>query len=212
MQDNNTDYQCKFREILQTSTSFKEVQDKINNLISNSGSYFKISSVHYVKYPTEGFKIFYSVSLPFSERDTSYSELRNFIRGFSNIYGFVMFGFNDVPLISEAFKDLLGKITRFSVVAEQYEETCKEDRKFELNEIQKESKELHSRLNFLVQKENRILHEIQCDVDQFVSEHIKVINEIQCTEEHSIKFLTENPTMTTLLAILQEQGSKRCLS
>ena len=204
MQDTNTDYQYKYREILQTGTSFEEVQDRVDTLINYSGAYFKINSVHYVKYPVEGFKIFYSVGVPISQRNKSYAELINFLRGFSDTAGFLLFEFHDVPLIAEKFKSLLGKITGFSVVVEQYEETCKEDRKFELNEIQKESKELRSRLNFLVQKENRILHEIQCNVDQFVSNHIKVINDIQCTEEHSIKFLTENPTKTTLLAILQE--------
>ena len=204
MQDTNIDYQYKYREILQTSTSFEEVQDRIDTLIKYSGSYFKINSVHYVKYPVEGFKIFYSVGVPFSQRNKSYSELRNFLRGFSDTAGFLLFKFHDVPLIAEKFKSIFGKITRLSAVAEEYEEVCKEEYGFELNEIQKESEELRSRLNFLVQKENRILQEIQNDTNQFINEHVKAINGIYDTEEHSIKFLTENPTMTTLRAILQE--------
>ena len=204
----NIDYQYKYREILQTSTSFEEVKDRVNSLIDNSGARFGIGSVHYVKYPVEGFKIFCFSSHPFSQRDKSYAELKNFLRGFSDTAGFALFKFHDVPLIAEKFKSLLGKITRFSVVVEQYEETCKEDRKFELNEIQKEFKELRSRLNFLVQKENRILHEIQDEVSRFIRRSISDIDSLYGTEEHSIKFLTENPTKTTLLAILQEQVSK----
>lgn len=208
MQNTEANYQCKFKEILQTSTSFKEIQDKINNLISNSGGYFCINSVHYVKYPIEGLKIFYSLSLPHDERDESYSNLVNFLRKFSNTFGFLLFEYEDVPLISEKVMSCLVSLKRLAAIAEYHEECCNEDHRFELNEIQKESKELRNRLNFLVQKENKILQEIRNEVDQFIRRSISDIDILYSTEEHLIKFLTENPTKTMLLAILQEQGSK----
>jgi hypothetical protein len=208
MQDTNIDYQYKYREILQTSTSFEEVQDRIDTLINYSGAYFKINSVHYVKYPVEGFKVFYSVGVHFLQRDKSYSELKNFLRGFSDTAGFLLFKFHDVPLISEKVMSCLVSIRGLAAIAEYHEECCNEDHRFELNEIQKESKELRNRLNFLVQKENKILQEIRNEVDQFIKRSISDIDILYSTEESSIKFLTENPTKTTLLAILQEQGSK----
>lgn len=208
MQNTETNYQFKFREILKSSTSFKEIQDKINNLISNSCGYFCINSVHYVKYPIEGLKIFYSLSLPHDERDESYSNLVNFLRKFSNTFGFLLFEYEDVPLISEKVMNCLVPLRRLAAIAEYYEECCNEDHRLELNEIQRESRELHSRLNFLVQKENKILQEIRNEVDQFIKCSISDIDSLYGTEEHSIKFLTENPTKTALLAILQEQGSK----
>lgn len=204
MQNIGTSYQFKFREILNSSTSFKEIQDKINNLISNSGGYFCINSVHYVKYPIEGLKIFYSLSLPHDERDESCSNLVNFLRKFSNTFGFLLFEYGDVPLISEKIMSCLVSIKRLAAIAEYHEECCNEDHRFELNEIQKESKELRNRLNFLVQKENKILQEIRNEVDQFIRRSISDIDILYSTEESSIKFLTENPTMTTLLAILQD--------
>ena len=202
------DYQYKYREILQTSISFEEVQDRIFTLINYSGSYFKINSVHYVKYPAEGFKIFYSVGVPFSQRDKSYSELKNFLRGFSDTTGFLLFKFHDIPLIAEKCMNALVSIRRLDLFAEYHEGCLNEEHRFELNEIKKESKELRDRLNFLVQKENKILQEIQDEVTQFIRRSISDIDSLYGTEEHSIKFLTENPTMTTLRAILQEQGSK----
>ena len=204
MQDSNIDYQYKFREILQTSTSFEEVKDRINALISNSGARFSISSVHYVKYPVEGFKIFCFSSYPFSQRNKSYSELKNFLRGFSDTAGFLLFEFNDVPLISEKIMSCLVSIKRLAAIAEYHEECCNEDHRFELNQIQKESKELRNRLNFLVQKENKILQEIRNEVDQFIKRSISDIDILYSVEESSINFLTENPTKTTLLTILQE--------
>ena len=203
MQDTNIDYQYKYREILQTSTSFEEVQGGIDTLIKYSGSYFKINSVHYVKYPVEGFKIFYSVGVPFSQRDKSYSELKNFLRGFSDTAGFLLFKFHDVPLIAEKYMNALVSIRRLALVGGHHEECLNEEHRFELNEIKKESKELRDRLNFLVQKENKILHEIQDEVSRFIRRSISDIDSLYGTEEHSIKFLTENPTMTTLRATLQ---------
>ena len=208
MQDTNINYQYKYREILQTSTSFEEVKDRIDTLIKYSGAYFKINSVHYVKYPVDGFKIFYSVGVPFLKRDKSYAELKNFLRGFSDTAGFLLFKFHDVPLIAEKCMSALVSIRRLALSAEYHEGCLNEERRFELNEIKKESKELRDRLNFLVQKENKILHEIQDGVSRFIRRSISDIDSLYGTEEHSIKFLTENPTKTTLLAILQEQGSK----
>ena len=204
MQNTETNYQFKFREILQTSTSFEEVKDRIDTLINYSGAYFKINSVHYVKYPDEGLKVFYSVGVPFLKRDKSYAELKNFLRGFSDTAGFALFKFHDVPLIAEKCINALASIRRLALFAEYHEECLNEEYRFELNEIKKESKELRDRLNFLVQKENKILHEIQDEVSRFIRRSISDIDSLYGTEEHSIKFLTENPTMTTLRAILQE--------
>ena len=204
MQDTNIDYQYKYREILQTSTSFEEVKDRIDTLINYSGAYFKINSVHYVKYPDKGLKVFYSVGVPLLKRDKSYAELKNFLRGFSDTAGFALFKFHDVPLIAEKCMSALVSIRRLALSAEYHEGCLNEEHRFELNEIKKESKELRDRLNFLVQKENKILQEIQDEVTQFIRRSISDIDSIYGTEEHSIKFLTENPTMTALRAILQE--------
>lgn len=182
-------------EILRSSASFKDLENKINEYYPESK--FKINSVHYLQEPYDCFKLFVS------SEDSLFLGFNREHLLVLNPHVLILYN-PSIPLIANKFQEELQLARNILERALKLKDREELERSFEIQAIKSEKESLLERLKFLEQKENLISREIEYRVNQFIKGDTLLLDS---PEIHCIKFLTENPALSTLQSILPSQGN-----